>query len=82
MASAEEIAQIFEYLSLQQDGTVIDKTRLNMLLYFAQGHALAELGHKLFPDQIDAWGDMEEDAICEALLHDDGEEAQKESKKS
>ncbi|MBR1559772.1 MAG: DUF4065 domain-containing protein [Clostridia bacterium] len=55
MTSARDVARIFEYLSMQSDGAIIEKTRLNKLLYFAQGHALAEFGHELFPNQIDAW---------------------------
>ena len=55
MTSAKNVARVFEYLSLQSDGTPIEKTRLNKLLYFAQGHALTELGHELFTNNIDAW---------------------------
>ena len=55
MTSAKKVARVFEYLSLQSDGTPIEKTRLNKLLYFAQGHTLAELGHELFSNNIDAW---------------------------
>ncbi len=55
MASAKDVARVFEYLSLKSDGAAIEKTRLNKLLYFAQGHALAELDRELFSNQIDAW---------------------------
>ena len=55
MVSAKKIARVFEYLSLQTEGQPIEKTRLNKLLYFAQGHALSELGHALFSNEIDAW---------------------------
>lgn len=55
MTSAKNAARVFEYLSLQSEGLPIEKTSLNKLLYFAQGHALSELGHELFPNQIDAW---------------------------
>jgi len=55
MTSAKDVARIFEYLSLQSDGCPIEVTRLNKLLYFAQGHALAEHKHALFTNQIDAW---------------------------
>lgn len=55
MTSAKDVARVFEYLSLQSDGCPIEVTRLNKLLYFAQGHALAELKHALFTNQIDAW---------------------------
>lgn len=53
--TAQEVACVFEYLSIKTVGTPIDKTSLNKLLYFAQGHALVELNHELFVDQIDAW---------------------------
>lgn len=55
MASAKDVARIFEYLSLNADGVPVEKTRLNKLLYFAQGHALSQLNHALFANQIDAW---------------------------
>lgn len=55
MISAKRAARVLEYLSLQTDGTPIDITRLNKLLYFTQGHALAELGYALFTNEIDAW---------------------------
>lgn len=55
MANAREIARIFAYLSQQDEGKPLEKTRLNKLLYFAQGHTLSELGHPLFQNQIDAW---------------------------
>ncbi len=55
MANAKEIARIFAYLSQRDEGKLIEKTRLNKLLYFAQGHALVELGRPLFQNKIDAW---------------------------
>ncbi len=55
MTSARNVARVFEYLSLQSEGTTIEKTRLNKLLYFAQGHAFSELGHEMFANEIDAW---------------------------
>lgn len=55
MVSAKSVARVFEYLSLQTDGQPIEKTRLNKLLYFAQGHALSELGQAIFHNEIDAW---------------------------
>ena len=55
MTSAKDVARVFEYLSLQSDGCPIEVTRLNKLLYLAQGHTLAELKHALFTNQIDAW---------------------------
>ena len=55
MSNAKDIARVFEYLSLQSYGRPIEVTRLNKLLYFAQGHALAVLKHPLFTNQIDAW---------------------------
>ena len=55
MLTAEEVARVFEYLSLTMEGVLIDKTRLNALLYFAQGHTLAELNHEMFSNQIGAY---------------------------
>ena len=55
MTSVKNVARVFEYLSLQSEGTPIEKTRLNKLLYFAQGHAFKELGHEMFSNEIDAW---------------------------
>lgn len=55
MANAKDVARVFEYLSLNTDGAPIEKTRLNKLLYFAQGHTLVELNHELFSNKIDAW---------------------------
>lgn len=55
MTPVKNVARVFEYLSLQTDGKPIEKTRLNKLLYFAQGHAMHELGHELFENSIDAW---------------------------
>lgn len=55
MAKAKDVARIFEYLSMSTDGTPIEKTRLNKLLYYAQGHAFHALNHELFANQIDAW---------------------------
>ena len=55
MSNAKDVARVFEYLSLKSDGVPIEKTRLNKLLYFAQGHTLAEFNRELFSNQIDAW---------------------------
>ena len=55
MANAKEIARIFDYLAHDTEGKPIENTRLNKMLFFAQGHALVELGHALFDNQIDAW---------------------------
>lgn len=55
MSGAKDVARVFEYLSLKTDGIPIEKTRLNKLLYFAQGHTLAEFNRELFSNRIDAW---------------------------
>ena len=55
MLTAKKAARIIEYLGLQTDGQPVEITRLNKLLFFAQGHSLAELGHALFENQVDAW---------------------------
>lgn len=55
MTNAKSVARVFEYLGLQTEGKPVEKTRLNKLLYFAQGHAFAALDRPLFINQIDAW---------------------------
>lgn len=55
MATVKDVARAFDCLCLRSEGRSIEKTRLNKLLYFAQGHSLAERGQPLFPNQIDAW---------------------------
>ena len=55
MTSAKDTARVIEYLCMKAEGTPAEKTRLNKLLYLVQGYALAILGHKLFPNEIDAW---------------------------
>jgi uncharacterized phage-associated protein len=55
MTLARDVARVFEYLSIESEGTPIEKTRLNKLLYFAQGHAFTKLGHEMFSNEIDAW---------------------------
>lgn len=55
MANVRDVARVFAYLADRDEGKPIEVTRLNKLLYFAQGHALVELGRPLFDNQIDAW---------------------------
>ena len=55
MAMAKAVAKVFEYLSQKVDGTAVGKTRLNKLLYYAQGHSLGETGEPLFSNNVDAW---------------------------
>lgn len=55
MANAKTVARVFEYLSHKYDEEPMENTRLNKLVYFAQGHMLGENGTELFPNEIDAW---------------------------
>ena len=55
MLNAKDAARVFDCLCIRAEGKPIEKTRLLKLLYFVQGHAMAELGHELFSNQIDAW---------------------------
>ncbi|MDO4549528.1 MAG: DUF4065 domain-containing protein [Clostridia bacterium] len=55
MASARTVARVFEYLSHKYDEEPMENTRLNKLVYFAQGHMLGESGKELFKNEIDAW---------------------------
>ena len=55
MAMVKAVAKVFEYLSQKVDGTAVGKTRLNKLLYYAQGHSLGETGEPLFSNNVDAW---------------------------
>ena len=55
MANAKDVARVFEYLSLHTEGEPIEKTRLNKLMYYAQGHSLSERSIALFDNEIDAW---------------------------
>jgi uncharacterized phage-associated protein len=55
MAKATDVSRlIIEPLKRGGKPTVTNMT-LNKLLYFAQGHCLARLGHPLFDDKIEAW---------------------------
>ena len=54
MANVEDVAQIIiNYMNAEEKP--ITNTMLNNLLYFAQGHCLAETGKPLFDDDFEAW---------------------------
>ena len=55
MTNAKTIARVFTYLSHKIDEEPMTKTRINKLIFFAQGHSLGERGKPLFLNEIDAW---------------------------
>jgi uncharacterized phage-associated protein len=55
MASVYDIANCFVYFSLECGDEPVTNLRLNKLLWFAQGHALATLGRSLFVADFEAW---------------------------
>ena len=55
MANVEDVAQIIiNYMNAEEE-PYITNLMLNKLLYFAQGHCLAETGKPLFDDDFEAW---------------------------
>lgn len=54
MLRAADVARFFIYL-MQGDENDLTNTKLNKLLYYAQGHALEHNGSPLFADKIEAW---------------------------
>lgn len=52
---ASQIAEYMLALDRDMSGNGIDNLKLNTLLYFAQGQALATIGRPLFDDSIEAW---------------------------
>lgn len=54
MLKATEAAKFLIYL-MQGEENDLTKTKLNKLLYYAQGHALESTGKPLFDDKIEAW---------------------------
>ncbi|MDO4493821.1 MAG: DUF4065 domain-containing protein [Clostridia bacterium] len=56
MISAKLAAQCLAYFAAQDpDGERMTMMRVQKMLYFAQGHCLAEYNTPLFPDEIQAW---------------------------
>ena len=55
MANVEDVAQIIiNYMNAEEEPCISNMV-LNKLLYFAQGHCLAETGKPLFNDDFEAW---------------------------
>jgi uncharacterized phage-associated protein len=54
MLRAVDAAKFFIYL-MQGDENDLTNTKLNKLLYYAQGHSLEHNGNPLFADKIEAW---------------------------
>ena len=55
MASVEDVAQIIiDYMNAKEE-PYVSNLMVNKLLYFAQGHCLAETGRPLFEDDFEAW---------------------------
>ena len=53
--TALQIADFFVQLANSLPDDSIDNLKINKIVYFAQGRALASLGRPLFDDQIEAW---------------------------
>ena len=55
MANVEDVAEIIiNYMNAEEEPHITN-LMLNKLLYFAQGHCLAETGEPLFEDDFEAW---------------------------
>ena len=55
MADVEDVAQIIiNYMNAEEEPCISNMV-LNKLLYFTQGHCLAETGKPLFDDDFEAW---------------------------
>ena len=55
MANVEDVAEIIiNYMNAEEEPHITN-LMLNKLLYFAQGHCLAETGKPLFDDDFEAW---------------------------
>lgn len=52
---AIEIANFYIQLANSIEDDSIDNLKINKILYFAQGRALAKLGFPLFDDEFEAW---------------------------
>jgi len=55
MLSAMDVANYFLSIASEDDGELISNMKLQKLLYYAQGFALALRGDSLFGDRIEAW---------------------------
>ncbi len=54
--ASKDVANYLLYLSKPEDGDIISHLKLQKLLYYCQGFALALHGAPLFDDTIQAWG--------------------------
>ena len=55
MLSAHDVAEFFLSPVAEEEGEKITNLKLQKLLYYAQGYALAILGRPLFADKIENW---------------------------
>ena len=55
MATVYDVANFFLGIQQADDDKDITPMKLQKLVYFAQGFALALLGHPLFPEPLEAW---------------------------
>lgn len=55
MEKVENVAELIINYFNEQEEPYISNLILNKLLYFAQGHCLAETGRPLFDDDFEAW---------------------------
>ena len=53
--NCHEVAQYFLAQMDEEAGDLISNLKLQKLVYYAQGFALALLGRPLFPERIEAW---------------------------
>jgi uncharacterized phage-associated protein len=55
MGNVEDVAKIIINYENAEENPNITNLTLNKLLYFAQGHCLAETGEPMFDDDFEAW---------------------------
>ena len=55
MLSAQDVADFFLHPLVEEDGELITNLKLQKLLYYAQGYALAILDRPMFPETIEHW---------------------------
>lgn len=55
MLSVQDVADFFLHPLVEEDGESISNLKLQKLLYYAQGYALAILDRPLFPEKIEHW---------------------------
>jgi len=67
MTTASNVAKYFLTLSDPDEGDFISNLKLQKLVYYAQGFALAMLGRPLFNEEIQAWA---HGPVVESLYHE------------